>query len=255
MGRVVEVKNLSFKYKEELVLNKISLSVDKGDFLAFVGPNGSGKSTVMKLIIGDLKPDSGEVLLFGKNISAFKDWSRIAYMSQGVRGFNQSFPATVKEVVAANLYNEMGFLKILNRKLEKKVYTVLEMVDMYEYRNRKIGNLSGGQQQRVFIARTLVTEPELILLDEPMVGIDKASQDEFLKLINRLNRTANITVIMISHDIHMISGQVNKIVSFSNQSIFQHNTNKFDYNLYLENINNKMILTEYEHFSGGDYDA
>src|SRR5690554_210240 len=160
MAKLVEVKNLYFSYDQQTVLKDINFSINKGDFIAFVGPNGSGKSTLMKLIIGELIPDSGQIKLLGKDIHHFNNWSRIGYMSQQVRNFNKSFPATVKEVIAAGLYQEMGFIKVLNQRLEERIDQVLELVDMLNYKNRQIGNLSGGQQQRVFIARTLVTEPE-----------------------------------------------------------------------------------------------
>ncbi len=228
MSEIIEVNNLFFSYKEQRVLKDISLKIDKGDFLAFVGPNGSGKSTLMKLIVGDIIPDAGEIKLFGHVLESFKDWSRIGYMSQNVRDFNQSFPATVKEVISANLYHQMGFIKILNKKLESKIDEALNKVNMLPYKNRKIGKLSGGQQQRIFIARTLVTDPEVIFLDEPMVGIDASSQDEFIKLINRLNKEHDITIIMVSHDIHVISSQANKLACFADNTIHVHEHFEFD---------------------------
>ncbi|MFP4661252.1 MAG: metal ABC transporter ATP-binding protein [Halanaerobiales bacterium] len=248
MEHILEVKGLSFKYEEQVVFRNIDIDVFRGDFLAFVGPNGSGKSTLMKLMVGDLQPDNGEVKLFGKRIKYFKEWSRIGYMSQQVREFNHSFPATVREIVAANLYHQMGIIKIITGNLEKKIDKALRLVDMYEYKNRKIGNLSGGQQQRVFIARTLVTEPEIIFLDEPMVGIDAGSQDEFIKLINRLNRKLNITILMVSHDIHVISSQANKIACFGKDKIHLHHADEFDYSSYFEEtVGESRLLPDHSH--------
>ncbi|MFW5971907.1 MAG: metal ABC transporter ATP-binding protein [Bacillota bacterium] len=242
MPEIIEINNLSFSYDDQIVLKDISLEVEKGDFLAFVGPNGSGKSTLMKLIIGDLKPDAGNIKLFGQAQQSFNDWSKIGYMSQKVRNFNQSFPATVKDVIAANLYHQMGFIKILNKKLENKIDESLKMVNMLPYKNRKIGNLSGGQQQRVFIARTLVIDPEVIILDEPMVGIDASSQDDFIKLINRVNIEHDITIIMVSHDIHVISSQANKLACFDDNTLHVHEHFEFDGdNDYNSSIYNRII--------------
>lgn len=252
MTNMVEVRNLSFSYNGNTVLKDISLDITKGDFIAFVGPNGSGKSTLIKLMIGELDSDSGKISLLGKDITEFRAWSKIGYMSQQVRVFNHSFPATVEEIIAANLYQEMGFLKILNRRLKEKIENILELVGLENYKNRQIGNLSGGQQQRVFIARTLVTEPELIFLDEPMVGIDAASQDEFVNLINRLNKTLKISIVLVSHDIHVISKQANKIACFSNHNVFLHNTEDFDSEML---CGQKRIIPEHEHLHGGDFDA
>lgn len=255
MAKIIEVKNLSFKYSEQIVFDNINLDIYKGDFLAFVGPNGSGKSSLMKLLIGDLIPDKGEIRILGQNISKFKKWSKIGYMSQQIREFNHSFPATVKEVIAANLYHYMGIIKVLNNNLEKRIDKALNLVDMYSYKNRQIGNLSGGQQQRVFIARTLVTDPEIIFLDEPMVGIDAKSQDEFIKLINKLNRELNITIVMVSHDIHVISSQANKVACFANKKIHFHLAEDFDYNNYQKESNSSWILPQHTHISSERSDS
>lgn len=256
MTEMVKVRNLSFSYDENLVLKDIKLNLEKGDFVAFVGPNGSGKSTLVKLMIGELVPDRGEISILGTDIKAFRDWSRIAYMSQQVRGFNHSFPATVKEIIAANLYQKMGFFKILNKKLEEKIDSVLELVGLENYKNRQIGSLSGGQQQKVFIARTLVNDPELIFLDEPMVGIDRASQDDFIDLINRLNKVLKICIVMVSHDIHVISKQANKIACFNNQNVFLHDSDDFEAELlYGEISSQKRIIPEHQHINGGDSNA
>ncbi|NLJ83571.1 MAG: metal ABC transporter ATP-binding protein [Halanaerobiaceae bacterium] len=255
MDRMAEVRNLYFSYGQEPVLNDIKLSVDRGDFIVFIGPNGSGKSTLLKLMIGELKPDRGKIQLLGRDINKFEEWHRIGYMSQQIRNFNRSFPATVKEVVAAALYREMGFIKVLNKRLEKRVDEVLELVGMEDFRDRQIGNLSGGQQQKVFIARTLVKEPELIFLDEPLVGIDLSSQEEFINLLNRLNQDLNITIIMVAHELQLIR-EAQKIAYFNGGGVLLYNQQDFAAAGYL----NKDMLKagrkpEVEYSSGGDYDA
>ncbi|MFW6036181.1 MAG: metal ABC transporter ATP-binding protein, partial [Halothermotrichaceae bacterium] len=183
MKNIIKVNNLSYSYDKEPVLKNVNLEINRGDFAAFIGSNGSGKSTFLKILLGLIKADKGEVKLFGEKVSQFDEWKKTGYISQQVKDFNKSFPATVKEIIAANLYHEMGFLKILKGKHDKKINKALKLVDMIKYKNRLIGNLSGGQQQRVFIARTLVTDPDIIFLDEPLVGVDAVVQDDFFDLI------------------------------------------------------------------------
>ncbi|HHU92421.1 MAG TPA: metal ABC transporter ATP-binding protein [Halanaerobiaceae bacterium] len=255
MNKMAEVRNLYFSYGQEPVLKDINLGINRGDFIVFIGPNGSGKSTLLKLMIGELKPDRGQIQLLGKELNTLREWHRIGYMSQQIRNFNKSFPATVKEVVAAALYKEMGLIKVLNKRLEKRVDEVLELVGMEDFRDRQIGRLSGGQQQKVFIARTLVTKPELIFLDEPLVGIDLNSQEELIKLLNRLNQDLNITIIMVAHELQLIR-EAQQIAYFNGGEVFLYSQEDFASIGYL----NKDILKaetgpEIQYSNGGDYNA
>ena len=253
MEEIIEVTDLSFSYEQELILKDISLEISEGDFVAFIGPNGSGKSTLLKLMLGLIKPNRGEIKLFGQKIDKFNDWTKIGYISQEVRGFNESFPATVKEVIAANLYNEMGFFKLLTSNLEKKVDQVLELVGMLDYKDKQIGNLSGGQKQKIFIARTLVTNPAVIFLDEPLVGVDTDSQQEFYNLLAELNTELDITIIMISHDVHVISDQANKVACFANDELYLHQADGFCCSNYLDSLsNNQMWVERHEHQRSGE---
>ncbi|WP_459841622.1 metal ABC transporter ATP-binding protein [Halanaerocella petrolearia] len=249
MDRIVEINDLSCGYDDKPILQGVDLIVEEGDFVALLGPNGSGKSTLLKSIIGDLKPQVGEIKLFGQSITDFDNWEKVGYVSQQVRSFNNSFPATVKEVVGASLYREMGFFKLLTNNLETRIDQALKQVDMLEYKTRQIGNLSGGQQQRVFIARTLITNPEIILLDEPLVGVDAKVQDDFYQLIEHLNQKLGITIIMISHDIHVISSQANKIVCFGDGQLFIHQADEFDYEDYITELKteNRVLIPEHKH--------
>ncbi|ADQ13753.1 metal ABC transporter ATP-binding protein [Halanaerobium hydrogeniformans] len=245
--KVLEINNVSFSYEQEEVIKDITLSFAKSDFAAFVGPNGSGKSTLIKMITGNLKPDQGDIKIFGKSITNYSDWSRIGYISQQVRDFNQSFPATVREIIASNLYNKMGFIKIMNSELETKINKALKLVDMENYLNRKIGNLSGGQQQRVFIARMMVNDPDLILLDEPLVGVDIRAQDDFYQIIGEINDNLEKTVIMVSHDVNLISKQANKVICFDNGEAYSHDSSDFSYQNYIEGLRDTSIRIIPEH--------
>lgn len=244
---VLEIKNVSFSYEKEKVVKNISLSFDKGDFAAFVGPNGSGKSTLIKMITGNLKPDQGQINIFGQPVNKIKDWTKIGYISQQVKDFNQSFPATVREIIASNLYKKMGVIKTLSSELESKILKALSLVDMESFINRKIGNLSGGQQQRIFIARMMVNDPELILLDEPLVGVDIKAQDDFYQIIGDINHNLGKTVIMVSHDVNLISKQANRVVCFDEGRAYPHNANDFSYDHYIEGLRDTSIRIIPEH--------
>lgn len=223
MDKIVRVKNLYFGYDEKLALEDINIDIYRGDYLGIVGPNGSAKSTLLKLILGLLKPQKGNIEIFGQDIKAFKQWGRIGYIAQKATSFNSGFPATVEEVVAANLFPKIGLFKSIKKQDKEKVHETLKFVGMEDYRDRLIGNLSGGQQQKVFIARTLISEPEIIFLDEPTVGIDIESQKEFYDLLQRFNSEINITIVMVSHDIGVITEKVNRIACMGDKKLIVHN--------------------------------
>ncbi len=223
MQKIAQARSLYFGYDKNTVLEDINLSIYKGDYIGIVGPNGSAKSTLIKLFLNILKPNKGTIELFGKRIEEFNDWGKIGYVSQKSNAFNTSFPATVQEVVGANLYPKIGLFKALKKKHIDKVDEALRIAGIEEYKGRLIGNLSGGQQQRVFIARTLVSSPELIFLDEPTVGIDINSQEEFYKLMKKLNKEMNITIVMVSHDIGAITENVSKVACMGDKKLITHN--------------------------------
>ncbi|MGM0419794.1 MAG: metal ABC transporter ATP-binding protein [Bacillota bacterium] len=244
---MLEINNVSFSYDDDVVVDDVSLSFKDGDFAAFIGPNGSGKSTLIKLITGYLKPDTGEIKISGKPVSKIKDWTGVGYISQQVKDFNRSFPATVREIVASNLYNKMGFIKMMDNKLEEQIIYALELVEMEAFIDRKIGNLSGGQMQRVFIARMMVNNPDLILLDEPLVGVDIRAQDDFYQIIGDINHNLGKTVIMVSHDINVISDRANHIICFEKGKAYFHDADDFSYDHYLEGLRETSIRIIPEH--------
>lgn len=223
MDKLIEVNNLNFGYNERLVLRDISFIVNKGDFLGIIGSNGSGKSTLLKLMLKILNPLSGDISLLGENIASFRKWNKIGYISQKANSFNGSFPATVEEVVQANLFSNIGLFKLPKKQHKEKVYHALEKVGMQDYGKRLIGNLSGGQQQRVFISRVLVSEPEILFLDEPTVGIDAKSEEAVYCLLARLNKELGLTVVMVTHDIGAITVHANRLICLSENGLFEHN--------------------------------
>ncbi|WP_236405611.1 metal ABC transporter ATP-binding protein [Microaerobacter geothermalis] len=218
---IIELKQVSFSYGKEKVLEMVDMTLERGEFLGLVGPNGAGKSTLIKIILGLLKPDEGEVRLFGQPMASFQDWSKIGYVSQKANSFNSGFPATVFEVVSMGLFGKMGLFKWMGRKEKERVKEAIHMVGLSDYAKKNIGMLSGGQQQRVFIARALVSDPELLILDEPTVGVDEPSVNQFYQLLQNMHQKMGLSLLLISHDIGVISSKVDTIACL-NRTLYFH---------------------------------
>ncbi|HSW97832.1 MAG TPA: metal ABC transporter ATP-binding protein, partial [Candidatus Saccharimonadales bacterium] len=200
---IIELSNISFAYGEESVLTDINLEIHKGDYLGIIGPNGGGKSTLLKIMLGLLTPKTGSVKIFNKDISKFKDWSKIGYVSQKVTHIDENYPMTVEEIVSMGRFAKRGLFRFLTNQDKDAIKEALCQVEMLNYRTRLIGDLSGGQQQRVFIARALASEPEVIVLDEPTVGVDIKTQEQFYALLQKLNKEFDKTLIMVTHELEV----------------------------------------------------
>ncbi|MBM7693321.1 zinc transport system ATP-binding protein [Peribacillus deserti] len=225
---IIKVDHLFYRYEKENVLEDISIEVPKGAFLGIVGPNGSGKSTLLKHLLGLLKIQQGKIQLFGTEIRSFKDWDRIGFVSQKANSFNTGFPATVYEVVLSGLTRKIGLFRFGSREDRKKVDHILESVGMLDFKNRNIGELSGGQQQRVFIARALVSEPDLLILDEPTVGVDAQNVNQFYDMLENLNKELHITLVLVTHDIGVISDKVTHVACLNKNLHFHGSTFEFN---------------------------
>lgn len=196
---ILRIENLYFNYSDASVLRDVNFSLHRGDFLGIIGANGAGKSTLIKIILKILPYSQGKITLFGEDLSRFRDNHKIGYVSQKANSFNSDFPATVKEVVMANLYSQKGLFRRYRKEDTEKMRELLAKVGMAEYEDKLIGRLSGGQQQRVFIARALISAPELLLMDEPTVGVDAKSAGKIMEIISELN-AQGMTIIMTNHD-------------------------------------------------------
>ena len=214
---VVKVSNLSFSYDGQLVLEDVSLEVEKRDFLAIIGPNGGGKSTLLKLMMGILIPSKGEILLFGK--PPHENGTIIGYVPQET-AHNLDFPITVLDVVLMGLLHKRNRLRRYDDILIKKAMDSLERVKMENFATRRIAELSGGQRQRVLIARALCSEPDILMLDEPTASIDFIGQREIFELLEDLNREK--TIIVVSHDMSMVMGYAKHAV-YVHKSAVMHN--------------------------------
>lgn len=196
---ILKVENLNFEYPDTQVLRDVSFTLQRGDFLGIIGANGAGKSTLIKLILKILPYNQGKITLFGEDLSKFRDNHKIGYVSQKANSFNGDFPATVKEVVMANLYSRKGLFCRYKKEDYRKLDEALAKVGMSGFEDKLIGKLSGGQQQRVFIARALISDPELLLMDEPTVGVDAKSVRQIMDIISNLNKQG-MTIVMTNHD-------------------------------------------------------
>ncbi|KIL44423.1 metal ABC transporter ATP-binding protein [Jeotgalibacillus soli] len=227
-SNVIEVKGVHYRYDRESVLSDINLTVPKGAFLGVVGPNGSGKSTLLKVILGLLKPREGTVTLFGEVQSKFKDWERIGYVSQKANAFNTGFPATVYEVVASGLTKKTGMFRFIGKKGRPQVERAIRAVSMEAFMDRNIGELSGGQQQRVFIARAIVSEPDVLILDEPTVGVDTQNVQTFYDMLDQLNKDLGITLMLVTHDIGTITSKVTHVACLNKSMHFHGSAADFE---------------------------
>lgn len=202
---IIRLENINYSYEHSEALTDVSLEVNKGEFWALIGPNGSGKSTLIKIILGLLKPNSGTVQLFGASIDSFKQRERIGYVSQKSNAFNRQFPATVLEVVRSGLTRKKGLFHRFTKADDEKAIQALGIVGMEDFSHHSIGELSGGQQQRVFIARALVGKPDLLIMDEPTVGIDRQNVESFYRMLNELNRVYGIAILLVTHEIDLVT--------------------------------------------------
>lgn len=223
--KIIEFNNVSFSYGTQPVLSKASFSINKNDFVGIIGPNGGGKTTIINLLFGFLKPSMGEIKVFGDATGNQRNLKRIGYVPQKATSFDQNFPATVFEVASMGRFAKTRLMKQLTLEDKKIVEKALEEVGMLELSYKRVGDLSGGQQQRVFIARALASEPEVLILDEPFSGVDMDSQQKFYLLLKKLHEKNGLTILLVSHDIGMVSKQVTKLACV-NLYVTIHDTSK-----------------------------
>jgi len=218
--KIVSISGLWVCRREHAVLENINLELYAADFLGIIGPNGGGKSTLLKAMLGLIKPDRGSITIFGLPPAAVR--SRVGYMPQKTV-FDQSFPVNVLDVVLMGRYSRTGFMHRYDQTDRQAALKALTAVGMEDRALREIGALSGGEQQRVFVARSLVSDPELLLLDEPTAGVDSAQQTDFYDLLCHLNRDLQIAIVLVSHDVTAISKYVSKIACL-NQRLYYHDS-------------------------------
>lgn len=219
MQSIINVDNLSYYYDSFPALDHISFSVEKGDFLGIIGPNGAGKTTLFQCILGIMSNFSGKINLFGSDVKQNKKiLQRIGYVPQK-KSVEQTFPATVSEIVS---------LGVIGKDIKKEsIESAIEFVELGSYRNKRIGELSEGQQQRVIIAKALVKQPELLILDEPTTGIDSVAQNKFYDLLTSLNKDRGITIVWSSHDMNAVEKLASKVACIDRKLFFHGESGDF----------------------------
>jgi len=200
MDWVIKLENVTVKDRDKTIIENITLEVERGEWVGVIGPNGAGKTTLLKVIAGRIIPDEGKVEVKGS----------IGYVPQ-LKKIDEFIPLRVYDVVLMGRYGRLGFLKRPGKEDKKKVLEVLERMEMERYAMEPLGLLSGGERQKVFIARALVSEPEILLLDEPTTGLDVQAQREITGLIRKIHEDG-VTVVMVTHDLNPVSPYLTRVV-------------------------------------------
>jgi zinc transport system ATP-binding protein len=213
---VIRLENVTANYEGHVALENVSLTIYAQDFLGIIGPNGGGKTTLLKVILGLIKPVRGSVEVLGDTPG--KTRHRIGYVPQAV-DFDADFPISVTDVVKMGCLKYLRFGKQTHPDCERKPEDIMREMEIWDLRNRQMGRLSGGERQRVLIARALVSEPEILLLDEPTASIDSKIQSTIYEVLSQLNQ--KLTICLVSHDIGVISSYVKKVACL-NQRLFYH---------------------------------
>lgn len=209
---IITAKHLNYAYGSDTVISDLTFNLKKGDYVGIIGQNGSGKSTLLKLLLGLIKPESGKVYLFETPLREFKEWHRIGYVPQRSGIFDKTFPATVEEIVEMGIISRKKIVHRLDTEDRRQISSALSVVDLLHMKNKLIHELSGGQQQRVLIARALAGKPDILILDEPVVGVDMIVQKKFYDLLKRLNKELGITLILVSHDLDTVAHEADYLM-------------------------------------------
>ncbi len=216
---LVRAEGLSFSYGGDRVVADVTLEVRRGEFVALVGPNGSGKSTLLRLLLGQLVPDAGRVRLFGHSPAKVRDRWRIGYVPQRSRVASEA-PATVEEIVTAGRLSRRGWWRPLAAPDRESIRHALGSVRLEALAHRPINELSGGQQQRAFIARAFASDPDLLVLDEPIAGVDAESQRRFRDSLTHLIRDHHAGVLLVSHELTAVADEVDRVIVLKQRVLF-----------------------------------
>lgn len=220
VNKVISVNKLHFAYQENEVLSDISFDVPQGDYIGIIGPNGSGKTTLIKLIMGLIRPTQGEISLFETDPKDFNAWYKIGYLPQKLGSFNPQFPATAKEIVALGLLSRKSLPKRYTKTDDDAINAALSLLGIEPLKNKLIGELSGGQLQRVLLARAIVHNPGLLILDEPTLALDPDVREKFFVILSELNKVRGTTILLITHDIGTIGKYASKLLYVDKRIVF-----------------------------------
>lgn len=216
MQKLIELKNIYASYNGETILKDISLDVFDNDFIGVIGPNGGGKTTLLRVILGLLKPYKGEIIINNKESKSF-----FGYLPQ-YNNFDTGFPITIREVVLSGLMSEKNLYRRYTTEDKKKAEELIELTGLNEFKNSNIGEISGGQMQRALLCRAIISSPKVLILDEPVTYVDSNFENELYQILDDLNK--KMSIIMVSHDLGMISSHV-KTIACVNKELHYHDSN------------------------------
>lgn len=244
---LIEVHNLRFSYGSNVVLDNVSFTIEQGDYVGVIGPNGGGKTTLLKILIGLLPSQAGTVRIMGTPIEAFKQKYQIGYVPQRVAQENASFPATVYEVVESGCIPKKKLFEGVNAQDRESIERALEIAKIVDLKDRLMSDLSGGQRQRVYVARALVSQPKMLILDEPFVGIDITTQKDFYAFLKELNEQQQLTILFVSHDIDIIAEEVRSVLCLNKGLLCFGNPSLLHEPNMMENLYGKRVTHIHHH--------
>ncbi len=215
---IIQVKHLIYERNGEHIINRFSFDIQAGDYVGIIGPNGGGKTTLLKLLLGLLKPHHGTIQLLGGSPMQASVRKQVGYVAQRGGNIDTQFPATVLEVIRSGRTPRLGLFGHMQEKDEKAIKHAIKEMGIESLLDRPLYKLSGGERQKVLLARALVGEPKILFLDEPVDGLDPASRDDFYALLRKLNKDG-LTIILVSHDVHTVAKEANAAICLKHQLV------------------------------------
>jgi zinc transport system ATP-binding protein len=240
---ILELENVDVKRSGDLVIRNANFTIHRGDYVGLVGPNGGGKTTLILALLNFLPHTNGTIKLFGTDIDKFASWEKVAYISQNATSFDNKFPLTVRELVSLGRIKKGNVARRFTQQDWEAVDDSITFMGLSEAADKRIGQLSGGQKQRVFVAKALARNPEIIFLDEPIVGVDATTQEKFYKKLSDLNTKRKTTILLVTHDLTSVFCRMSKILCVNKYVEITQITDSLDPNTLL-----KRAYGEHFHF-------
>jgi zinc transport system ATP-binding protein len=209
---ILQVNDLTVNRSGEPVILNSTFSINQGDYVGVIGPNGGGKTTLILSLLNFLPRANGTIHLFSENINTFSSWEKVAYISQHATNFDNQFPLTVRELVCLGCVRKGNIGRRFNRNDWEAVEESIDFMGLRDIEHKRIGQLSGGQKQRVFLAKALARKPEIIFMDEPIVGVDSNAQEKFFKKLSDLNTQKQTTILIVTHDLTSVFCRMSKVL-------------------------------------------
>ena len=220
MTPVIETRGVGIRRDGRHVLHDVSFRIEPQELVGLIGPNGGGKTTLLQILLGVLKSYEGTVRVLGQDPDQLdKVRGQIGYVAQ-TKHFDRDFPARAKDVVLMGTYSQVGLFRSTGSRERERAMQALDQVGMAGRAFRPIGRLSGGEQQRVFIAQALVSEPRLLILDEPTAGVDREGEEALIRLLAQLKQESALTILMVSHNVSLIRSHTDRILCLNRELIF-----------------------------------